>query len=42
VREEHEKKMDYREHKDSYKKSKKIVAPQEELDENRRNFSDNF
>jgi Fe2+ or Zn2+ uptake regulation protein len=42
VREEHEKKIDYREHKDSYKKSKKTTSPQEEVDENRRNFSDNF
>ena len=40
VREEHEKELDRREHKDEYKKV--VKSPQEEIDENSRKFSDNF
>jgi hypothetical protein len=40
VREEHEKELDRREHKDEYKKV--VQRPQEEIDENSRKFSDNF
>jgi len=40
VREEHEKELDRREHKDEY--TKVVKRPQEEIDENSRKFSDNF
>jgi uncharacterized C2H2 Zn-finger protein len=40
VREEHEKELDRREHKDEYTKA--VKRPQEEIDENSRKFSDNF
>jgi Fe2+ or Zn2+ uptake regulation protein len=41
VREEHEKKEDYRTHKDSYK-TKKVGTVQDAVDESARNFGDNF
>jgi DNA-directed RNA polymerase subunit RPC12/RpoP len=41
VREEHEQKVDYRTHKDSYK-TKKIGPPQDQVDESTKNFGDNF
>jgi hydrogenase maturation factor HypF (carbamoyltransferase family) len=43
VREEHEKKLEMREHKVLHEhKIKDPTAPQEDVDEHRRNFSDNF
>ena len=39
VREEHEKELDRREHKDEYKK---VKNPQQEIDEQSRKFSDNL
>ena len=41
VRVEHEQKLDYRTHKDSYK-TKKIGSPQDQVDEGTRSFGDNF
>lgn len=41
VREEHEQKLDYRTHKDSYK-TKKTGSTQKQVDESTRNFGDNF
>jgi hypothetical protein len=41
VREQHEKKKDYRTHKWEHVRDKKI-NPQEKVDEQTRNFSDNF
>jgi len=41
VREEHEQKLDYRTHKDSYK-TKKIGSPQDQVDENTKSFGINF
>ena len=41
AREEHEKELDYRIHKDEYK-GKTIKSPQEEVNEHMRNFGDNF
>jgi hypothetical protein len=40
VREEHEKELDRREHKDEYKKV--VKNPQQEIDEQSRKFSDNL
>ena len=41
AREEHEKELDYRTHKDEYK-HKTIKGPQEEVNDHMRNFGDNF
>lgn len=41
VRKEHEQKVDYRTHKDSYK-TKKIGSTQDQVDETTKNFGDNF
>lgn len=41
VREEHEEKIDSREHKNLHER-KRALTPQEDLDTLRRNFSDNF
>jgi hypothetical protein len=41
VREEHEKEMDARVHKNEHQHEKK-VNPQEEVDSHMRNFGDNF
>jgi hypothetical protein len=41
VREEHNQKVDYRTHKDSYT-TKKIGSPQDQVDESTKNFGDNF
>ena len=41
VREEHEQKLDYRTHKDSYK-TKKIGPPQDQVDVSTKSFGDNF
>ena len=41
VREEHEEKLDSREHKNLHER-KLGLTPQEDLDTNRKNFSDNF
>ncbi|HKG71635.1 MAG TPA: hypothetical protein VKA87_07030, partial [Nitrososphaeraceae archaeon] len=41
VREEHEEKIDSREHKNLHE-GKRPLTPQEDLDTHRRNFSDNF
>lgn len=41
VREEHEKKTDHRTHKWEHTSNKKI-SPQEQVDEHRQNFGDNF
>jgi hypothetical protein len=40
AREEHQKELDYRTHRDEYKH--KVKAHQEQVDEQTRNFSDNF
>jgi len=40
AREEHQKELDYRTHRDEYKH--KVKPPQEQVDEQTRNFSDNF
>ena len=39
-REEHEKELDRREHKDEYKKV--VKSTQEDIDEHSKKFSDNF
>lgn len=41
VRKEHENKLDYRTHKESYK-TKKMGSVQDEVDESTKNFGDNF
>lgn len=43
MREENEKKIDYRTHKDEHKSGTKIIrSPKEEVNERMKNFGDNF
>ena len=42
MREENEKKIDYRTHKDEHKSGTKIRSPEEEVNERMKNFGDNF
>jgi uncharacterized Zn finger protein len=42
VRKQHEEKVDYRTHKDSYKTTKKVGSPQDQVDDSTKNFGDNF
>ncbi|MDQ3873250.1 MAG: hypothetical protein M3258_06525 [Thermoproteota archaeon] len=42
VREEHRRKVEVREHKNLHEHKQKNLAPQEDVDTQRRNFSDNF
>jgi hypothetical protein len=41
AREEHQKELDYRTHRDEYTQHK-VKPPQEQVDEQMRNFGDNF
>jgi uncharacterized Zn finger protein len=42
AREEHEKKVELREHKDRHRNEQENLTPQEEVDLHNRKFSDNF
>ena len=42
AREEHQKELEYRTHRDEYTQRKEVKPPQEQVDEQMRNFSDNF
>ena len=42
VREENEKKINYRTHKDEHKSGTKIHSPEEEVNKRMKNFGDNF